>query len=64
MNRHQMVEIMNSGLAPTQLPLAKDWVTLEFSDSRLPDNFLLKLTDQGVGWVEWSAIALKVNTGK
>ncbi|MBU3574784.1 hypothetical protein [Polynucleobacter sp. UK-Mo-2m-Kol15] len=63
-NRHQMVEIINSGLAPTQLPLAKDWVILEFSDSRLPDNFLLKLTDQGVGWGEWSAIGLKVSTGK
>ncbi len=61
---HQMVEVINSGLAPTQLPPAEDWVVLEFSDRRLPDNFLVRLTDQGIGWGEWSALALKVNEGR
>jgi hypothetical protein len=45
----------------TQLPVAnaKDWVTLEFSNAKLPDEFFVKIKDEGQGWGEWSAIAIR-----
>jgi hypothetical protein len=36
------------------LPITTDWVTLEFSNSRLPREFTLKVVDQGQGMGEWS----------
>jgi hypothetical protein len=43
-----------------QLPLAADWVTLEFSNQRLPEEFTLRISDTGQGWGEWSAVAVKI----
>jgi hypothetical protein len=36
------------------LPLTTDWVTLEFSNSRLPHEFTLKVVNEGQGVGEWS----------
>jgi hypothetical protein len=44
------------------LPIALNWVTLDFSSPKLPKGqFLAKLTDKGSGWGEWSAIAVHTN---
>ncbi len=42
-----------------QLPKASDWVTLEFANQRLPEEFTLRISDTGQGWGEWSAVAIK-----
>lgn len=44
-----------------QLPAAnaKDWVILEFSNANLPAEFSVKIKDEGHGWGEWSAIAIR-----
>jgi len=48
------------GVKTVPLPLAKDWVLLEFAGDELPAQaFTVKLSDNGSGWGEWSAIALK-----
>jgi hypothetical protein len=41
------------------LPLAADWVTLDFSNRLLPDEFLVKATDAGTAKGEWSAYAVR-----
>jgi hypothetical protein len=43
----------------TELPIATDWITLEFSNARLPDEFIIIIKDDGLGWGEWSAIMIK-----
>jgi hypothetical protein len=40
-----------------ELPLANNWVRLEFSNTKLPSEFVLKIKDEGQEWGEWSAIA-------
>ena len=40
------------------LPLANDWVTLVFSNSTLPAEFVVRIADEGRAWGEWSAIAV------
>ena len=42
-----------------ELPIANDWVMLEFSNSKLPAEFVVKIKDKGQGWGEWSAIAIR-----
>jgi hypothetical protein len=37
-----------------RLPPTNDWVTLEFSNARLPKNFTIKVTDQGQGAGDWA----------
>lgn len=41
------------------LPIAAEWVALDFSQDQLPQSFTVKLSDDGDAWGEWSAIALK-----
>jgi hypothetical protein len=53
---HQKLKI-NGTVYP--LPLAIEWVMLEFSNPNLPIQFQAEFSDQGVGWGEWSAIAVK-----
>jgi hypothetical protein len=36
------------------LPITADWVTLEFSNSRLPRDFTVEVEDHGQGLGEWS----------
>ncbi len=58
--QQQSIEIEGVGTVP--LPLAPQWVLLEFSGEALPQQpFTVKLSDQGGGWGEWSAIALNSN---
>lgn len=42
-----------------QLPVSNDWVILEFSNAKLPAEFFVKIKDEGQGWGEWSAIAIR-----
>jgi hypothetical protein len=43
-----------SGIFISNLPITTDWVTLEFSNSKLPPKFEVKVIDQGQGVGEWS----------
>jgi len=58
---HQFLEIQNSTFPKTILPVAVDWSQLNFSSDRLPDEFIIKISDQGTGWGEWSSVAFKNN---
>lgn len=40
------------------LPVAEDWVVLDFSSNLLPQDFVVTFRDDGEAWGEWSAIAL------
>jgi hypothetical protein len=56
----QIIEI--NGSWTVALPLATDWVRVEFTSDALPQEpFTVRLMDNGSGWGEWSAIALKSN---
>jgi hypothetical protein len=39
-----------------RLPLTTDWVTLEFSNSRLPKEFTVRVVDRGQGVGQWAAV--------
>jgi hypothetical protein len=54
---HQMLSIANV-LAPRPMPVLRDWTRVTFDDPRLPDAFVVTLSDDGSGWGEWSAIAV------
>lgn len=41
------------------LPVAAEWVTLDFSNRSLPERLTVTLADNGQGWGEWLAVALK-----
>jgi hypothetical protein len=60
----QVVEVTNNTNLSTVLPVATEWVELEFSSDLLPDSFEVKFSDNGDGWGEWSAIGLKFGKGK
>lgn len=56
----QTIEV--NGARTMALPLSKDWMLLEFSGESWPQEpFTVKLTDNGSGWGEWSAVALQSN---
>lgn len=40
-------------------PAVETWARLDFSNDRLPDEFLVVIGDNGIGPDEWSAIAVK-----
>jgi hypothetical protein len=44
-----------------QLPPADEWLTLEFSNQRLPEEFTIRISDSGREWGDWSAVAIKMN---
>ena len=52
----QMLEI--SSFSPVILPVAPEWVLMDFSDPDLPAQFVAKFSDNGDKWGEWSAVAL------
>lgn len=54
----QLLFIESDKLFSQVLPVATDWVVLEFSNSNLPDIFTVIFKDAGAGWGEWSAIAV------
>ena len=45
----------------TELPLAPNWVLLDFSNPLLPNTFTATFIDSGTKWGEWSAIALRAD---
>ena len=55
----QIVDVLGTGFPSSTLPVAVDWVLLDFSNDLLPEEFAVKFSDRGTGWGEWSAIALK-----
>lgn len=54
----QRLEIEGSPQNPVVLPVAEEWVQIEFSGESVPNTFQLKMSDSGDGWGEWSAIAI------
>jgi len=56
----QFIQVVNNPELTALLPLATEWVQLEFSSELLPEVFEIKFTDKGDGWGEWSAVALKI----
>lgn len=60
-NNRQVVTLTAGGveIARSLLPLAQEWSWLEFDAPSLPEEFVVKLSDQGTSWGEWSAIAVK-----
>jgi hypothetical protein len=42
-----------------ELPYANNWVTLDFSNQKLPSEFILMIMKDGEKRDQWCAIALK-----
>lgn len=57
----QIVTIQSNSPAEFTVPGAKDWVEMNFTGRKLPDEFIVQFSDQGNQWGEWSAIALRTN---
>ncbi|MES2887084.1 MAG: hypothetical protein V4739_03640 [Pseudomonadota bacterium] len=55
----QFVEVMGEPASRSSLPIAPDWVQLDFSTPALAAEFPVTFTDAGTGWGEWSAIAIR-----
>ncbi|MEM6484776.1 MAG: hypothetical protein AAF662_07335 [Pseudomonadota bacterium] len=56
-SRQKITIIGASGFA-SKAPQAKDWLVLDFSIASLPETFVVRFSDDGRGWGEWSAIGL------
>lgn len=56
----QVLEISGSAIPPIKLPVAKAWALLDLNNALLPEGtFTVKFSDNGAGWGEWSAIAVR-----
>jgi hypothetical protein len=55
----QKLTILNSSYRTTILPQTNDWVFFKFDDPSLPSEFLVRLSDEGIKFGEWSAIAIR-----
>lgn len=55
----QFVWLNNEDSSKSALSVSLEWQILDFSSPILPDQFLVTLTDEGAGWGEWSAIAVR-----
>ncbi|WCM53069.1 hypothetical protein OH720_08670 [Pseudomonas sp. WJP1] len=55
----QTLQVNDDPSTRSILPVATEWIALDFSGNKYPDNFKIKVSDDGDGWGEWSAIALK-----
>jgi hypothetical protein len=55
----QTLQINDDSSTRSILPIATEWIALDFSGDKYPDIFKIKVADDGDGWGEWSAIALK-----
>lgn len=60
----QELEIVSINNSTKVLPTAENWVILEFSNSELPQEFEIQISDFGDGWGEWSAVKLKASNAK
>jgi hypothetical protein len=54
----QVLKIVGTDLVQV-MPVATEWVWVELSGHNLPDKFEMELVDDGDGWGEWSAVALR-----
>lgn len=54
----QFAQVIGFPHLKNNLPVASEWILLEFSSNLLPEEFKIEFTDKGDGWGEWSAIAL------
>jgi hypothetical protein len=60
----QFLEIPDSTFPPVQLPVSTEWALLDLDGMRLPNGpFVIKLSDQGSDWGEWSALAVRQDGG-
>jgi len=55
----QTVDVVGTGFPSSTLPVAVDWVLLDFSNDLLPEKFEVIFSDRGTDSGEWSAVALK-----
>jgi hypothetical protein len=60
-SRFQKLTFLNLSYKTTILPQTNDWVFLKFDDSSLPNEFSIKISDEGTEFGEWSAIAILDN---
>lgn len=59
----QILNVSGNVLPPSKLPKSTEWALLDFSSMILPDgDFIIKFSDNGADWGEWSAIALRNNS--
>ena len=56
----QLVHVIGRSDLKSILPVAQELILLEFSNSNLPDEFIVRFEDRGDGWGEWSAIGLRI----
>lgn len=64
---HQFMHLKSEAKNKIRLPIATDWVLMDFNTSYFTESSqIVTLTDGGSGWGEWSAIAVRsaVNTEK
>ena len=54
----QLAQVKGDSELISTLPVALEWILLEFSSDRLPDTFEIEFIDNGDSWGEWSAISL------
>ena len=54
----QIVQVIGRSELKSNLPVAPEWILLEFSSNVLPEIFEIEFTDNGDSWGEWSAIAI------
>ena len=56
----QVMEILGSTANSVVMPISTEWSALDFIGTELPQGeFDVKFSDQGSGWGEWSAIAVR-----
>lgn len=56
--RNQIIEIVDTKFRGS-FTQADEWTQMSFDGSGLPDSFEVKLSDQGKGWSEWFAVAVR-----
>lgn len=55
---HQILTVVGDDRFRTELPAGETWIKLVFSEPLLPDEFIVRISDKGAGWGEWSGVAL------
>lgn len=58
--RQRIIVEGGNGQYLENLPATSEWVLLEFSNIKLPNEFTVRFVDGGGGWGEWSAIGINL----
>jgi hypothetical protein len=62
---HQTLEVIAGSNLVFALPPSPEWTLISFNTAKFSQGeFAIKLSDTGIGWGEWSAIAVKSDTEK